>query len=146
DRLALEQRTISLCWERRRPAGGCLTESFVPGHRSIRAWNSLFTQPFLPMFAHQLLVVQMWIRTIHTIDFFALAGAERLVRVQTPDAFEQALPAQHFMDAGNTAGVVVGRVEKCGVGVCNFDRPLQEFARNELARHHDASAFCEKFD
>src|SRR6266487_5910129 len=83
--------------------------------RALPHW--LPAEPFIPVPGDKFVLAQVRIGTMHAVDFLALTGAERLIRIQTPDAFEQALPAQHFVDAGNTAGVVVGRVEKSGVGV-----------------------------
>ena len=42
----------------------------------------------------------------------AWPGLEPLVRVEAPDAFEQALAAQHLVAAGDAAVEVVGDVEE----------------------------------
>src|SRR5262245_31071233 len=83
---------------------------------------------------------------MHSVDFLTLAGAERLLRVKAPCPFEQSLAAQHFVNAGNAAGIVVARIEKGGVGIGNFHSPLQEFRGNRLTRQGDAPAFGVKLD
>ena len=103
--------------------------------------NSLPAEPFISVFGHKSIIIQVRIGAIHAVDFINLTNAERFVRVKTPDALKQALAVQHFVDAGNAAGIVMGRIEKSGVGVSDFDSPLQEFMGNGLARQHDASAF-----
>ena len=108
--------------------------------------TTLATEPFIPVPGHKSIIIQVRIRAIHPLDFFNLTKAERFLRVQTPDAIEQALAAQHFVDAGNTAGVLVGSVEKSRVGVGDFDSTLHEFAGNGLARHHRAPAIGVKLD
>ena len=39
------------------------------------------------------------------------------MRIEAPAAGEQALAAQHFVDAGNAAGEIVRGIEQRGVGV-----------------------------
>src|SRR5262249_51927747 len=38
-------------------------------------------------------------------------------RVQAPDAFEQALPAQHLVTPRDAAAEIIGDVEECGIAV-----------------------------
>ena len=45
------------------------------------------------MFTDEVVVVELRIRGINAGDFLELAGAERFVRIQAPDAFEQSLAA-----------------------------------------------------
>jgi len=45
--------------------------------------------------------------------------------MQAPDSFEQTLPSQNLMQAGDAPGEVVCGVEKCGVTVCYFGAPLK---------------------
>src|SRR5437016_5733447 len=54
---------------------------------------------------------------VHAVDLLALSGRELLVGVKAPRPFEQPLPAQHFMAAGNAAGEIMGDVEEGAVAV-----------------------------
>src|SRR5438309_367003 len=63
----------------------------------------------------------MWIRCVNAVDFGELAFAERLCGIDAPDAFEQTLPPQDFVQAGDAAGEVVGSVEERCVRVRHFD-------------------------
>src|SRR6266513_1956832 len=105
------------------------------------AFSKPLTEPLIPVLGHKSIIIQVRIRALDALDFFNLTRAERLVRVQTPDAIEQTLAAQHFVNAGDTAGVLIGGVEKSGVGISDFDSPLHEFTGNRLASHHRAPAF-----
>jgi len=61
----------------------------------------------------------------HPADLVFLAGAERFPGIQAPDSFQQTLPPQNLMQAGDAPGEVVCGVEKCGVTVCYFGAPLE---------------------
>ena len=45
------------------------------------------------MFTDEVVVVELGIRGMNSGDFLELAGAERFVGIQAPDAFEQSLAA-----------------------------------------------------
>ena len=55
--------------------------------------------------------------TRHTRSISSLWPGSALVRVQAPDAFEQALAAQHLVAAGDAAVEIVGDVEEGGVAI-----------------------------
>src|SRR5689334_9665272 len=61
-------------------------------------------EPGIEMFLDEGVVGEMRVEMADAIDFFELAGREIFVRVEAPATFEQALPAQNFVDAGNAAG------------------------------------------
>ena len=50
-------------------------------------------------------------------DFRGLAGRELFVRVEARGCLQEALPAQHFVDAGQAAGEIIGGVKVSRVGV-----------------------------
>ena len=56
-------------------------------------------------------------QAVHAVDLVPLALAEALGRVQAPDAFEQALAAQHLVAAGDAAMEIVGDVEEGRVAI-----------------------------
>ena len=51
------------------------------------------------------------------VDLLALTATERFCRIQAPDAFQQALPAQDLVASGDDAMEVVGDIENGGVAV-----------------------------
>ena len=81
------------------------------------------------------------IRRADAVNLRHLAGAERFLLVETPDALQQALAAEDFVEAGDAAGETVRGVEEGGVAVGDFIRELEHFRRN---RH--AVAIREEFD
>ena len=83
-------------------------------------------QPFVQMFADELVVVQMWVAPAHAVKPPRLAGRQRLRRVQAPGAFEQALTAQDFVDARDAAGEAVRRIEQRRVGVGDLRGPREQ--------------------
>src|SRR4051794_32452796 len=83
-------------------------------------------QPSVAMLGDEGVVVEMGIGMIHTVDLGELAGAEGFVWVQAPDAFEQALSAQNFMQSGDAAFEAIGSIEEGSVGVGNFNGFLNE--------------------
>jgi len=81
----------------------------------------------------ELVIAQMRIGATNPVNFLALAGAERFLRVEAPDAFQQALLAQHFVEAGDAPGIVVRNIEQRGVGVGDFNGAAQQFRCNRFA-------------
>ena len=63
-------------------------------------------------FRDELVVHQVRVAGEHSIDLCHLAGTQLLVRIEAPPAGEQALAAQHFVDAGNASGEIVRRIEQ----------------------------------
>lgn len=47
--------------------------------------------------------------------------AESFVGIEAPAAFKKALTAKNFVEAGDTAGKIVGGVEESCVGVGDFN-------------------------
>src|ERR1700737_2368893 len=72
----------------------------------------------------------MGIRLVDPIDLFSLSRAQVLARIQTPDSIQQPLPPQNLVQAGDTTGERVPRVEKSRVSVRYFDVPLKQILRN----------------
>jgi len=56
-------------------------------------------------------VVEVRVGGVNAGDFFGLAGAERFVGIEAPDAFEEALAAEDFVEAGDAPGKMIGGVE-----------------------------------
>ena len=103
-------------------------------------------EPFLEMLAHELVVVQVRVCAIDTVDLFRLAGAERLVPIETPRIRQQALAAQDLVQARDAATKTVRRIEKRGIGIRHFDidrhhsdinsqRELQVLRRGQTRAH-----------
>src|SRR5690349_13507211 len=64
-------------------------------------------EPLIAIRRHELVVIQMRVGLTDTIDFFALAGAQCLLRVKTPGPGEQSLASQHLVDTRNATGEMV---------------------------------------
>ncbi len=73
------------------------------------------------MLVDECVVVEVGIGGVDSGNFFGLAGAESFVGVEAPDAFEESLTAEDFVEAGDAAGKMIGGVEEGGVGVGDFD-------------------------
>ena len=81
-------------------------------------------------------VVEVRVGGVDAGNFFGLAGAERFVGIEAPDAFEESLAAENFVEAGDAARKMIGGVEKGGVGVGDFD------ALAEKGRRNSGAGFC----
>src|SRR5579872_1372787 len=101
-------------------------------------------QPSVAMFAYEIVVVQLGIRGVDSIDLFALARAEALVRIEAPKSFQQSLPPQNFVQARNASGEFVRSVEKRGVAVGHVNRLLQYARRNRLFAFDEGVTFIKK--
>lgn len=82
------------------------------------------------MFTDEVVVVELRIRGINPRDFLELAGAERFVGIQAPDAFEQSLAAQDFVQTGDAAGKMIGGVEERCVCIRDFETLAKKFRWN----------------
>ena len=69
------------------------------------------------MLTDEVVVVEMRIPGINPGDFLELPGAERFIGIQAPDAFQQPLSPQHFVDAGNASAKSIGRVKKRRIAI-----------------------------
>ena len=63
-----------------------------------------------------------------------LAGGEALLRIEAPDAFEQALAAQHLVAAGDAAVKIVRHVEKSTVAVGYLGVEREQFGADRAGR------------
>ena len=66
---------------------------------------------------YEVVVSEVWVRLRYPGDFVGLAGAQCFIFVEAPDALQQALAAEDFVDAGNAAAEIVGGVEDCGIHI-----------------------------
>jgi hypothetical protein len=87
-------------------------------------------QPLLEPGAHERIIVQVRIGQVYTIDFFCLSRAKGFFGIQTPGAFQQSLSAEHFVQARDAAGKLVGRVEERRIAVGDLNASTQEAFRN----------------
>ena len=78
------------------------------------------------------------------IDLLALPRAQSLVRVEAPDAFEQALAAQHLVAAGDAAAKVVGDVEEGAVAVGDAAVEREQVALDRAIRLAAAAAALQR--
>src|SRR6185437_2472681 len=69
---------------------------------------------------------QLGIAAHDALDLIALARTEPYFRIETPDAGEQALAAQHLVAAGDAAAEVMRHVEERGVAVDDLRGKRQE--------------------
>ena len=60
----------------------------LPAARSWKARWTLIPEPLIAVGRHEVVVIQVGVGGINTINLLTLAGTESLVRVQAPDAFE----------------------------------------------------------
>jgi len=67
------------------------------------------------------IVIQVRIRGADAINLRHLACTERFMLVEAPKAFEEALAAEDFVEAGDAAVKRVRGVEKGGVAVGDLD-------------------------
>src|SRR3954470_7525109 len=74
----------------------------------------------------------MRISAIHTVDCFGLTVAQGFIWIKTPNAIEQPLPAQNFVNPGDATRKTICGIEKCGVRVRDFDIAAQKGRRNFL--------------
>lgn len=82
--------------------------------------------PLIPVRFHKRIIVQMRVGSVHTVDLCHLPETERLMLIQAPEAFEQALAAEDFVEAGDAAVEAIRGVEEGGVAVGDFDAELQQ--------------------
>ena len=74
-------------------------------------------QPSFEVASDKIIVDQMRVGGADPVQFRPLAVTQGFGGVQAPGARQQALMAQHFVDAGDAAGKAVGDIEQCGVTV-----------------------------
>src|SRR2546426_9763868 len=87
------------------------------------------TQPEVAILLDEGVVVEMRVGSVNPVDLFLLSGRQSLLRVETPDSFQQSLAPQHFVQTGDAAVESVRRVEKRGIRVRDLRRPGQELGR-----------------
>jgi len=73
-----------------------------------RALDDSSAQPFFEVFGDEGVIIQVGVGPADPVNLFNLAGAEGFMRIETPDALEQALAAEHLMQAGDASGETVG--------------------------------------
>ena len=66
---------------------------------------------------YKIVICQVRISLADSGEFFGLSRAEGLMRVEAPDAFEQALAAQDFMAPSNAPGKFMGYIEQGAVAI-----------------------------
>ena len=78
------------------------------------------------MLFYEWIIGQVWVGLRNASDFVSLAGAELFIFVEAPDALQQALAAEDFVDAGDAAAEVVFGVEDRGIHVRHLVSHLQQ--------------------
>src|ERR1700690_1599545 len=82
-----------------------------------------------------------------TVDLLRLAGAESFVRLEAPYARQKSLAAEDLVDAADTTGEAVGRVEERGIAVGDLDVPLEHGGRDRLgAINRQSMALFQQLD
>src|SRR6185436_13891455 len=97
------------------------------------------------MAGDKFVVIQVRVGAVDAVDLLTLARAQRLRRVQAPDAFQKALAPEDFVKAGDAAGIAIRGVEEGGVAISDFDGAAHQFSGHRAAAGSDASALGEKF-
>src|SRR5215813_9236269 len=88
-----------------RHLNGLIIEPSAPWTTYVTASATmLLAQPPFEIFAHELIVVQMWVAGADAINLFHLPRREVLAWVETPAARHQSLPAQDFVQPGDASG------------------------------------------
>ena len=80
-------------------------------------WAAALLQPALQVLGDEFVVGEVGVGGADAVDLFRLARAQRLVRIEAPDPFQQALAPQDFVAAGDAAPEPVGDVEDRAVAV-----------------------------
>ena len=93
------------------------------------------------MLGDEIVIIEVRIRGVNTIDLRQLARAERFMLVEAPEAFEQALAAEDFVKTRDAAAKGFRGIEEGGVAVGDFIRESEHFRRNRLI-----AALREQFD
>lgn len=88
--------------------------------------EGLRVQPGVAALADEFVVIQFGISAIDAVNLFFLAGTESLTRIEAPNAFEQALAAQHFVQTGDTSREIVGCVEEGRVAIGDLHAFFQQ--------------------
>lgn len=73
------------------------------------------------MLSDEGVVVELGIIAVNTIDLFLLTSAETFRWIQTPNAFEQTLAMEDFVQAGDAAVEIICRVEEGGIAIRDCD-------------------------
>src|SRR5215472_17033393 len=107
--------------------------------------SSSRSEPGVEMLVDEAVVGEMRIRGINPGDFLELPAAEGFVRIKAPDAFEQSLAAEDFVQTGGAAGKTIGGVEQCCVCVRDFDTPAKKLRWNSGFSFDHSVAFVEEF-
>ena len=87
-------------------------------------------KPLIASFADEIVIVQMRVCIVNPVDLLSLPWTKGLIGIQAPDAFQQPLASQDFMQAGDAACKVMRRVVESRVAIGDLATPLNEAFRN----------------
>src|SRR5689334_14676269 len=88
----------------------------VPADRRSRsARRNVLAKPLIKMLLHEVVVRQMRIGSVDTINFLGLSRRKIFIRVKAPAALKQPLASQNFMNTRNTAVKIVRWIEERGI-------------------------------
>src|ERR1700687_4862582 len=96
--------------------------------RSARDDSSESPQPARQILPHEIVVGEVGVLAIDPVDLLHLARAQAFLRIEAPDARQQALAAQHFVAAGDAAAEFIGDVEERGVAIGDAAVELKQLA------------------
>jgi hypothetical protein len=120
--------------------------SAIPRYKALPIeMDARLAQPGVEVFGDEAGVGEVGIGVGDAVEFGGLSGAELFGGVETPDAGEEALAVEDFMDAGDAADEAIGRVENGGVGVGEFGSGGEQGA-GEGGLPGGALALGEEFD
>jgi len=106
----------------------------------------LLREPLIQTLTNKLIVVQVWIGRIHAVDLVFLPRAEILAGVEAPDSFQQSLPSQHFVEAGDATGEVIRRVKESRISIGDFNISSQQLFRDTFRARGRLLAVAKQLD
>ena len=77
------------------------------------------------MSGDEVVVVEMRIGAIDAVNLSELAWAKRFVLIKAPDALQDTLAAQHFVQTGDATSEAVGSIEEGGIAIGDFGAETQ---------------------
>jgi hypothetical protein len=85
-------------------------------------------KPFIKVFLYKMIILQKGIGSANPIDLLGLSRRKVFVRIETPATFKQSLPAENFVNPGNTAAKMMGGIKDGRIRVGNLMTQAQKIA------------------
>src|SRR5579884_2123807 len=98
------------------------------------------------MLSDEGVIEEVRISPADALDLVRLSGAECFLRIEAPNALQQSLPPQHFVDAGDAAAEAVGRIEHGSVRIREFVGRTQQFDGNRSSTTDNGMTLVQQLD